>query len=253
MDDKQEIVSSHGGPPVVPETYAAETAYRDEKVAVQYDCRRFSSWRGRLGDWLDKRALKRALDCLPQEDPVILDIPCGTGRITSYLVRNGYDVTAADVSAEMIAVAQDRLIDRRVRIRYIQANVAHLPFCDRAFVCATAIRFMGHLPSSMRVQILRELARVSRGYVIADYCVYHPVIDMRRRIEHFLKTRRLGFDQNWTWQSIPKHQLEDEFRAADLHPVRWFAKIRLYSDAWVVLLARGDLNVAEGSSRVLRG
>jgi len=241
MDDREKMGSAHGARMATTETYAAETAYRDEMIATQYDRRRFSSWRGRLGDWLDKRALQRALDHLPQEGSMILDVPCGTGRVTSYLIDNGYEVTAADISAEMIVVARGRLVDRFVRTRgYIQADAIRLPFCDAAFACTTAIRFMGHIPPSTRVQILRELARVSRGYVIADYCIYHPVVYMRRRIEHFLKTRRLGFDQDWIWQSIPKRQLEDEFRAAELQPVGWFAKMRPLSDAWVVLLARGE-------------
>lgn len=230
-------------------TYTAETAYRDEKVATQYDRRRFGGWRGRLGDWLDKRALQRALDRLPQKDGTILDIPCGTGRITSYLVAKDYKVTAADVSAEMISVAQDCLTDRLVHVRgYVQANATCLPFRDEAFACVTAIRFMGHIPPSTRVQILHELARVSQGHVISDYCVYNPIIDIRRRIEHFLRARRLGFGQNWTWQSIPHHQLEDEFRAAGLYPVGWFAKMRFLSDAWMVLLVQRDERVVEGSS-----
>lgn len=220
------------------ETYRAQVAYRDETVAVEYDRRRFKHLRGRLGDRLDKRGLKSALDCLSDREGVILDAPCGTGRMTSYMAALGYKVMAVDISIQMITVAQNRLTaSPATPLYYIQADATHLPFRSKTFACATAIRFMGHLPSVVRIQTLRELARVSREYVIADYCVYHPFVNIRRRFEGWLRLRNLGFKQAWTWKAIPRRQLESEFQAANLQPVRWFAKFRFFSDAWMVLLA----------------
>ena len=219
-------------------TYKARTAYRNEAIAAEYDCRRFSSWRGRLGDRLDKRALSLALSHWSQDEGLILDIPCGTGRITSYMASTGYGVLASDISADMLTMTQGHLTDSAVApLGYVQADAARLPFRSDTFLGATAIRFMGHIPAGTRIEILRELARVTRGYIVADYCVFSPIVHIRRRIEHLLKTRQLGFEQGWTWQSVPRHQLEREFRAADLEAVGWFAKMRFLSDAWMVLLA----------------
>jgi len=239
MNDGETMMSNHEANHITTETYAAQTVYRDDKVATQYDRRRFTSLRGRFGDWLDKRALAAALAYLPQEDGIILDVPCGTGRITSYVADAGYKVVAADISAEMIAVAQDRLIGSPVPpLGYAQADAVRLPFRSDAFICTTAMRFMGHIPSATRVQILRELARVSRGNIIADFCVSHLITNMRRRVERLLGTRDLGFKGGSTWRVVARDQLEREFRAADLEAVRWIPKARFLSDGWTVLLAR---------------
>lgn len=241
-------MSKHDANQAMIETYKARIAYRDKMVATHYDCRRFRSWRGRLGDWLDKRALKLALDHLPRDGGLILDVPCGTGRITSYVIEAGYKTIAADIAIEMIVVAQDRLTDSLVfPLHYVQADAVRLPFRSDAFMGATAIRFMGHVPSATRIQVLRELARVTQGYIIADYCVFNPLIDIRRRVEYLLRIRRLGFEQSWTWQSIPRHKLESEFQAANLQAVRWIAKARFLSDAWMVLLRRKGTEVRKRS------
>jgi SAM-dependent methyltransferase len=226
----------------VPESYEAKTAYRNEMVALEYDRLRFHSWRGRLGDWLDKRALTSALAHIPGDIGTILDAACGTGRITAQLAAAGYAVVGADISAEMIKVAHDRFSDADLPpLRRFQADAIRLPIRRNAFGCATAIRFMGHLPSASRIQILRELARVSQGYIVADFCLYHPFVHMRRMIEVLLRTRRLGFARSWDWQLMRQEQLEDEFRAAGLQAVQWVAKARFLSDAWMVLLKPAEL------------
>jgi ubiquinone/menaquinone biosynthesis C-methylase UbiE len=221
-----------------PENYQARVAYQNKGVATQYDQTRFKNLRGRVGDWFDKRAIKRALESC-RDCRMVLDVPCGTGRITTFLIEQGYGVTAADVSVEMMAVARSRFTKcQNAPWGYVQVDAAQLPFRNASFDCATAIRFMGHVPAPTRIQVLRELGRVSRGPIIIDYCIYHPMTHIRRRIEDLIRTRRLGFAQSWTWQSIPKAQLMSEFEAAGLQAVRWVAKIRLLSDAWIVLLQK---------------
>lgn len=227
--------------PNIAKNYEARDAYRDEAVASLYDVVRFKSIRGRVGNWLDKRAINLALDCLPQSEGLVLDIPCGTGRITSMIAEAGYTAIAADISLEMINVARDRFASSPVAfLDSVQVDAVRLPFSDRALVCATAIRFMGHIPPDVRIEILRELARVSNRYIIVDYSVSHLITNIRRWIENSLKTKNWGFKKNWSWQTIPKHQLDNEFCTAGLQAVRWFPKARFFSDASIVLLERKD-------------
>jgi len=219
--------------------YTARDAYRDETVAGLYNNKRFKSLRGRLGNWLDKRAINLALDYLPQIEGNILDIPCGTGRVTSMITEAGYTAIAADVSLEMINVARNHFAKSSCDILdFVQSDATHLPFPNRKFACVTAIRFMGHIPATTRVKMLRELGRVSQGYIIVDYSVSNPIINFRRWIENSIKTKDWGFKKNWSWESVPKQQLEEEFSAADFQAVRWFPKIHFFSDASIVLLKR---------------
>lgn len=241
MEDNRTLDQGYDSKGSTKSGYEARVAYRDRSIAAQYDRRRFGSLRGWLGNWLDRRAIRAALGYIPRDGGLILDVPCGTGRVTYWLSEAGYGVIGADVAAEMIAIARDHLTGLPASsVGYVLADAAHLPFRKNAFSCVTAIRFLGHIPPEARVQMLREFARVGQDYIIADYCASFSVTRLWRWIQNRLRRGRLGFSQSWTWQSVSKRDLVREFRSAGLQPVRWFAKLRFLSDGWTVLLASED-------------
>lgn len=82
-----------------------------EKTAKTYDRQRFT---GRAGEWGHNRQIS-ILQSLVQDwqDKKVLEIGCGTGRITEVLARWGADVTATDISEEMLKVAQTRFCSDR--------------------------------------------------------------------------------------------------------------------------------------------
>lgn len=72
----------------------------------------------------------------------VLDIAGGTGDLTYQLVKRVGDsgtVYLADINAAMLAVGQDRLIDRGIinNVQYVQADAESLPFPDNYFDCIT--------------------------------------------------------------------------------------------------------------------
>ena len=54
----------------------------------------------------------------------ILDLACGTGSITVPLAKRGYALTGIDLSAEMLALAQEKCDEAKVRIRLSEQNIA---------------------------------------------------------------------------------------------------------------------------------
>lgn len=54
----------------------------------------------------------------------ILDLACGTGSITVPLAQRGYALTGIDLSAEMLALAQDKSDTAKVKIRLSEQNIA---------------------------------------------------------------------------------------------------------------------------------
>ena len=85
-----------------------------KEFSVQ-NCRRFSSpaaasryapefRRRHFRDWREKRAIARAMGYVPKGAHV-LDLPCGTGRLTRLLLQAGFKVTCADLSKEMLELA----------------------------------------------------------------------------------------------------------------------------------------------------
>ena len=54
----------------------------------------------------------------------ILDLACGTGSITVPLAKRGYALTGLDLSSEMLALAQSKSDEAKVRIRFSEQNIA---------------------------------------------------------------------------------------------------------------------------------
>src|SRR5205085_11278551 len=81
--------------------------YQDASVADGYDARRFHGARARRNR-AKGRAIERALDRAGSAGDVrdVLDIPTGTGRFVSVLLGRGHAVVAADISREMMTVAE---------------------------------------------------------------------------------------------------------------------------------------------------
>ena len=78
-----------------------------ERTARQYDRVRFSGLAGRWGHRRQVEILRNLCD--DWRDKRVLEIGCGTGRITEALARWGRSVTATDISREMLEVARSRL------------------------------------------------------------------------------------------------------------------------------------------------
>jgi ubiquinone/menaquinone biosynthesis C-methylase UbiE len=63
----------------------------------------------------------------------ILEVGCGTGRTACYLAEQGYQVTAVDVHAEMLAKAARRAEVMGVNVRFMHSDVCALPFPEQHY------------------------------------------------------------------------------------------------------------------------
>jgi SAM-dependent methyltransferase len=136
--------------------------------AEHYDRGRFGDHWGRLYRVAEEHAIRRALRSVGRNRRV-LDVACGTGRVTALLVREGFaEVVGSDVSSAMMEVAKRRL----PHVEFFQSDAARLPFDNDSFDVVTCIGLLMHLDASTRVTVLKELARISRRPVIVQYgCV----------------------------------------------------------------------------------
>jgi ubiquinone/menaquinone biosynthesis C-methylase UbiE len=70
------------------------------------------------------------LDYLTQrvkpENQSILDLGCGTGALSIPLAKNGFQVTGLDLSAEMLAIADEKARNEKVNVHFIQQNMTDL-------------------------------------------------------------------------------------------------------------------------------
>jgi demethylmenaquinone methyltransferase/2-methoxy-6-polyprenyl-1,4-benzoquinol methylase len=102
-------------------------------------------------------------------DGPALDLATGTGDLALELaeVHPHRPVFAADFSLGMLAVARDKLGDRRRHIHLMAADALALPFGPRTFACVTSAFLLRNLADLE--QGLDEMRRVSRpgGRVVA--------------------------------------------------------------------------------------
>ncbi len=207
--------------------------YRSAQVAEDYDFHRFSSPERQKRNVRKWAAIRKAL-ALTSGVHTILDLPCGTGRFTGALAREGYEVVGSDISLEMLIKAASIPDGKQASIRgYVQANAEHLPLRDDSLDCVVCIRFMMHVDPATRVRMLREFRRVSRRWVVIDY---RHKYTFRYVLTHTLG--KLGFGRS-PLSRVSRADLDQEFRDAGL-AVREVVRVStpLLSDKWVVLAER---------------
>jgi len=215
--------------PKVEEYSYKKEFYRDAAVAADYDQHRFvtpSRQRRNVRKW---RAIQRALgECTDLQS--VLDLPCGTGRFTGDLARLGLDVIGGDISLQMIReAATSQEIDHPNIVGYAQADAEALPYRNKSLDCIVSIRFMFHVDPITRRRILREMGRVSKGWLVVDYRHKYSLRWVSWQIRHAVGLLPQKPER------VSRRDLRSEFHDAGLTIRRVIPVRRWFSDKWIVL------------------
>ena len=161
-----------------------ETPYqREPGYAERYRDRRFASGSGAGTDRRERVALRALLARLPPAPGPWLDAPSGAGRMAAELPG---PVVLADRDRAMVAAAGPG----RPRVC---ASVHALPFADGSFAGVLCHRLLQHVPTPVeRIDILRELRRVSRGAVVVSCFDACSLQHLRRVVRRAFGKRRSG-------------------------------------------------------------
>lgn len=200
--------------------------YQDDNVARSYDRQRFSSLPGRVFNELERRAVLRAFEGTG-EDSIILDAPCGTGRLSEPLLAKGYSVIGLDVSAQMIAVAQQRLQRFGKRFTPIVADLADLPTLDLHPDASLCARLLMHLPLEEQVASLRLMSATTRGRVVFTQSLVTPWLRARRFAKRLLR------HQSPVRHPLTRAHLQKVSLLTELTITRKIAVAPLVSEAYV--------------------
>lgn len=99
---------------------------------------------------------------------LILDIPCGTGKLAKTLLTSG-KVIAADISESMIELARTDYELHDNFVGFTCADATNLDFKDNMFDCVVCLRLMQRVPSEIRKSMLNEFNRVCKRYLLISY------------------------------------------------------------------------------------
>lgn len=146
---------------------AAAARYKDRHEAEVYDRRRYYGLIARYKNWWLRRTIKKILKMLPPNS-IVLDIPCGTGRIDNWLLQSPVRVVATDISSEMISMASEKVKPTKSWLGFVRAEAGHLPFRSKSFDCVFSIRFFHLLDQQTRLTVLREMARMTSLWIILE-------------------------------------------------------------------------------------
>lgn len=206
--------------------------YQDVSVASTYDEIRFVKPSDRMRNRRKLFTVQKAVtaaEILGYQIQTALDIPCGTGRLFPLFIRNKISFAGADLSSEMMYVSVDKHGKNLLLKGLVRCDAEHLPFKDNSFDSILSIRFMFHIPEKIRVNILREMCRVSRRWLIIDYRHCYT-------LKYWLKKifSGVGITEPPSYR-FSTGDLKREFHSAGLDVVEIFPTLRLFSDKWVVL------------------
>lgn len=213
------------------------THYQSDGVATGYDVERFSSLAGRIYQRLERRAILRAFGNLVPQPNVILDLPCGTGRLAETLLSAGYKVAGADISGAMLRQAEQRLTrfgDRFVTFVCDARKAAQQPVKFDAALCA---RVLMHFPLNEQIDFLRGVSGAVSRYVVFTHSLDTRYQHLRRSLK-----RRLGHQPSVAYP-IAERGLKELLAKSGLKEIRRLRLPRLLSEA-IIIIAEKAARVA---------
>jgi 2-polyprenyl-3-methyl-5-hydroxy-6-metoxy-1,4-benzoquinol methylase len=205
------------------------THYQDVAIAERYDRERFSSLSGRLFDALEKRALRKAFRETPAGG-VVLDLPCGTGRLAETLLELGHQVIGVDISPAMLEVARRKLQRFGTRFKTSAGDVHELAGAGIAIGdVALCARVLMHFPLSQQVDFLRDVAILAKGTVVFSQSLSTSYQRARRQVKRLLQ------NQPPAMFPLTEAELATLLKGAGLREVRRFRVSRLLSEGMLVV------------------
>lgn len=118
----------------------------------------------------------------------VLEVGCGAGPLTEYLVEHGAKVTASDVSAEMVHLARVRVGDRA---GFVVANIEEpLSFAEDGSFDLVAASLVMHYVRDWE-PVLREFHRVLRPIGGVVFSTHHPTMDWELTPANYFETRQI--------------------------------------------------------------
>lgn len=199
-----------------------------------------SEYSNRWRDRREKACIEECLTFIPPGSRV-LDLPCGTGRLTKMLLMRGYHVTGADVSEAMLGHARDNYLKYRQQlgakapsVQFEIRDVLSTGFNNNQFQGITCIRLFHHFDDSeTRRRALRELRRICSGPIVVTF-LNSFALD---RYSSWLKAKLRGQNRD-SQLPIAFKTFAADIQAADLKIDKRIAAHWGISSRWFLVLSR---------------
>lgn len=133
---------------------------------------------------------------------VILDLPCGGGRLTPAFAGTADLVIEADIALGQLLYGRKESSVATPRF-WMTASAFHIPLRDGAVDGTISVRLSHHLPTpAERERHLTELLRVSRRFVIMTFFDYYS-------LKNWLRRMRQPFDRQPPKMTMTTYEVAD--------------------------------------------
>jgi SAM-dependent methyltransferase len=118
-------------------------------------------WEGdALGDAHNRDRIRKTIDFIPGDVKNLLDVGCGNGIFLNQIMEEGRPMEVFGLDRSHTALKYLKTPNK------INGSIDAVPFPDASFDCVTCLEVIEHLPHTIFDKSLKELARVSKKYVI---------------------------------------------------------------------------------------
>jgi SAM-dependent methyltransferase len=121
-------------------------------------------------------------------------------------------------------------------LEYVQCDAKNLPFHNGSFDLVVSGRFLTHLfhlPQAMRIQVMREFARVSRRWVLGDFNIQYGLKYYWNKVRAVLKGKHFKTRRRMK-SEVFRELIEAGLRVERVYPASWIA-----SEKWYILCRKG--------------
>ncbi len=201
---------------------AYEERYREVDNAARYNAAYREKFFKRLTTQREFMLLTRLLRSQPHSQ-LLLDLPCGGGRLSPALAPFADTLIEADVAVGQVRYAAEHSVVKTPQV-WMTASALAIPLRDNSVDGTVCCRLCHHLPQAEeRAQLVRELLRVSKRFVIMTYFEYHSVKNTIRRIR----------------QPFNKKPPKMTMRLAEIAALATAAGARVQTAPWIAPLSSG--------------
>lgn len=123
----------------------------------------------------------------------VLEIGCGTGEFTKRIARTGADITAVDISPDLLEIAKKTTPYLNV-LFYLQ-NVENMDFGDGSFDVVIGSSILHHLDLNRAIKEVYRVLKKGGGIVFTEPNMLNPQIWLERNIPIIRKFKKNSPDE----------------------------------------------------------
>ena len=141
----------------------------------------YDEWADRVCQYLEKYGLPCTGDKSVAEENIVVDLGCGTGKLTQILAERGYNMIGIDLSEDMLAIAQERRVQSGLDILYTLQDMRDFELYGAAGAMVSVGDSINYLLSEEDLQAMFQCvcrALLPGGVFVFDFKTIHLYRDV---------------------------------------------------------------------------